>query len=140
MVSAPFSFSAEYSLFILPAPSASPQNVTALVLSSSSATVAWEEVPVAGLNGILTTYQVRLQPTVLVDGVTVLRTSTERNITVDGLNGNVNYDVSVRAYTAVGSGPYSDPAVRITTEGGSKLLLKKTCKLSILFSVLQLLL
>ena len=115
-----------YTLFVPSAPSASPQSVTAFVLTTSSVTVAWEEVPATQLNGILATYEVRFQPTGQMGGATVLQNSTEQNTIVTGLNGNVNYSVSVRAYTAVGPGPYSDPAVPITTQPGSKCHLKRT--------------
>ena len=100
------------------APDAAPQNVAVSMVTSSSAMVAWDEVLDINLNGNLMIYEVNFFR--LEGDPDIRRNTTQRSITVDDLEGNVEYNVSVRAYTAAGAGPYSDPPVQIMTLTGSK--------------------
>lgn len=99
-------------------PRVAPLNVMSQVLSSTSISVAWDEITPVDVNGIFTTYEVLFVP---------LDTFSERigpemdNTTntlylIDGLEEYVNYNISVRAYTRVGSGPYSVPITNQTFE------------------------
>ncbi len=88
--------------------------------------MTWEPLPDVDLNGILSTYEVRLQSMSLMGGVMVRDgeevrvNSSGLNVTVNGLEGFVRYSVTVRARTVVGAGPYSSPPINITTEQGSE--------------------
>ena len=46
-------------------------------------------------------------------------TLMDRNITLTGLQEYVEYNISVRAYTSVGAGPYTDGVVERTFEDGT---------------------
>ena len=92
--------------------------MTAVSFSSTTINVTWEEVPPIDRNGIITTYEV-LYETLETFGQ--LSSSEIINITdlfilLEDLHPFVSYNISVRAYTSIGSGPYSDVAVEITQE------------------------
>ncbi len=86
--------------------------------------VMWKEVPAIDRNGILITYEVLFEPTPAEGqdvGASVLENTTDLSLTVDRLAENVLYNVSVRAYTAVGGGPFSAPPVLIMTGKSASL-------------------
>ncbi len=101
------------------APASPPQNVTATVLSSTEIRVNWEEVPEVDQNGIITEYEVMYEP-LMTFGMLNTTTRTTRNlfILLNGLQEYVEYNISVRAYTNDGAGPYSVGVVRRTFEDG----------------------
>ena len=90
--------------------------------SSTSILVTWDMVPLMEQNGNITMYQVLYTPPQTFGGV-----FGEENMNVTGLRANltglqeyVEYNISVRAYTSVGAGPYSDGLVERTNEDGMK--------------------
>ena len=104
-------------------PSDSPQMVTAMAVSSTEILVMWEEVPEADRNGVIEVYEVLYVPLETCDGLTMPGTVNITNIstlftTLTGLQEYVEYNISVRAYTSVGPGPYSDGVVERTEEDG----------------------
>ena len=48
-------------------------------------------------------------------------TTTNLSVNITGLEDYVEYNISVRAYTSVGPGPYSDPVTVRTSEDGINL-------------------
>ena len=89
------------------------------VLSSTEIQVNWTEVPMINRNGIITTYEVMYEPLMTFDELTAAKVNTTNVSTVlTGLEENLEYNVSVRAYTSVGSGPYSVGIVGRTFEDG----------------------
>ena len=101
-------------------PDAPPQNVTTVVLSSTEIQVLWEEVPAINRSGLIITYEVQYVPLQTFNGqISTNYTSTSQlNTTLTGLQEYVEYNISVRAYTSVGPGPYSDIVVERTLEDG----------------------
>ncbi|CAI8037865.1 Receptor-type tyrosine-protein phosphatase F [Geodia barretti] len=101
-------------------PTAAPQNVTTMAESSTEIVVTWEEVPAIDENGDITMYEVEYMPLetfngqIATDSVTV--DPTLLNTTLTGLEEYVDYNISVRAFTSVGPGPYSDGMVERTLE------------------------
>ena len=100
------------------------QNVMATALTSDIILVSWQEMSAICQNGNVTTYEVQYEP-LETFGVLVSQTinttapATMTNIT--GLEEYVEYDITVRAYTSVGPGPYSDPPItERTLEDGKK--------------------
>jgi hypothetical protein len=98
--------------------------------SSSSITidVAWEEVPIIGRNGLVILYEVLFEPADspndTFDRLESLTTNaTELFVTLTGLRPFVNYAVSVRAYTSVGPGPFSEIILKRTEEDGKQIIL-----------------
>ena len=104
-------------------PDAPPQNVMTVVLSSTEIQVLWEEVPAINRSGLIITYEVEYVPLENFNGQISTRyiNSSQLNTTLTGLQEYVVYNISVRAYTSVGPGPYSDPLTRRTLEDGERL-------------------
>ena len=76
----------------------------------------WEEVPAINQNGIITEYELRYQQSSFDFGQlsTVTVSAPSLNTRIMGLEEHVTYFIDIRAFTALGSGPYSD-TVNITT-------------------------
>ena len=109
--------------FIFAVPINSPQNVTAMSLSSTSINVTWEEVPPIDRNGMITMYEVLYEPLETFGQLSSgTGNTTDLFILLDELHPFVNYSISVRAYTSVGSGPYSDVVVETTQEDRKQIL------------------
>ena len=102
-------------------PAAAPQNVTATLISSTEIVVSWEEVPAIHENGEIIFYEVQYVPLMRFgEQISTNTTNTMLlNTTLTGLEEYVEYNISVRAYTSVGPGPYSDPVTRRTLEDGT---------------------
>ncbi len=81
--------------------------------------VNWTEVPEINRNGNITTYEVMYEPLITFDILTVAWVDTTNVfIVLTGLEENVEYNISVRAYTSVGPGPFSLEEMEITFEDG----------------------
>ena len=81
----------------------------------------WVEVPPAERNGVITVYEMQYMPLETCDRTTMyvnLTNITMTSITLTGLEEYVEYNISVRAYTNVGPGPYSDDVMERTNEDG----------------------
>ena len=107
------------SLYLSPEPSNPPQNVTATVISSNGIIVSWEEVPAINQNGEITTYEIQDVPLETFEGQISTNTVNTSNgsvlmMVLTGLQEYVEYNISVRAYTRAGPGPYSDPVTERT--------------------------
>ena len=95
--------------------------MTAAVLSSTEIQVNWTEVLEIDQNGIVTEYEVMYEPLMtfgVLSNETVVVDSTNFSVTLMDLEEYVEYNISVRAYTSVGPGPYSVGIVRRTFEDG----------------------
>ena len=101
-------------------PAAAPQNVMTMAESSTEIVVTWEEVPAIDENGDITMYEVEYMPLetfngqIATDSVTV--DPALLNTTLTGLEEDVDYNISVRAFTSAGPGPYSDAVTNRTLE------------------------
>ena len=84
---------------------------------TSMVSVTWEEVPLSERNGIIVMYQVRLQSDDRLDEFASISDVT--TAVVMELEGGILYNISVRAFTSVGPGPYSSPPAMAMTEQGS---------------------
>ena len=87
-------------------------------ISSTQIRVTWEEVLPINRNGIIITYEVEYTPLEDFRGAIETRTTnvTELSVLLMDLEEYVNYTISVRAYTSVGPGPYSEPVIALTNE------------------------
>ncbi len=92
----------------------------ASVLSSTEIQVNWTEIPEMEQNGIIDKYEVMYEPQMTFNDVLTTTTVNTTNmfVTLTGLQEYVVYNISVRAYTRVGPGPYSVEVVRRTMEDG----------------------
>lgn len=102
------------------APSAPPTDIRIFVVSSTQLLIEWGEIPSIDQNGVITQYQVLYEPlntygglinndSVLVNGLSTVLIELEEDTA---------YNVSVRAYTSVGPGPYSEPVTNSTLMDG----------------------
>ena len=91
-----------------------------LVNSSTTIEVTWDIVPPIDQNGIITMYEVMYQPLETFNGnictQTMVVSGREMSVILMELQEFVNYTISVRAYTGVGAGPYSDEIIVMTLE------------------------
>ena len=101
-------------------PSNPPQNVTAVTQPSTEIQVSWSEVPEIDQNGVITGYEVMYRPLMTFGGVLMVatRNTTNTSLLLSGLEEFIEYNISVRAYTSVGPGPYSDVITERTDEDG----------------------
>ena len=77
-----------------------------------SINVSWVMLDCQDRHGNITMYEVRYTSSDFGDNVDLTLNTTngdETRLIVDGLEEFTNYTIEVRAYTAVGPGPYSDP-------------------------------
>ena len=98
------------------APASPPQNVFARVVSSTEIQVKWTEVLEIDQNGEIIMYEVFYVSQMTINGTV---TTNNLSIILSGLEEYVEYNISVRAYTSVGPGPYSVGIVRRTFEDGN---------------------
>lgn len=101
-----------------PAPDTAPGNVMIDVLNSTSLNTSWEEISPMDRNGIITVYEVQYIPLETFGGALVpnqINTST-LYLVLNDLEANVAYNISVRAYTSEGPGPYSENQLVTTPE------------------------
>ena len=94
----------------------------AMVLSSTEIMVTWDMVPPIDQNGIITVYEIRYEPLETfggqIESVTVNVTAPVMAVTLSELQEFVNYTISVRAFTSVGEGPYSNDIAIMTLQEG----------------------
>ena len=102
------------------APNAAPTNVAAVSISSTEIMVSWDEVPPIDRNGLITMYEVLYVPLETFEGTITSMTvnTTNTSTTLSGLEEFVMYNISVRAYTSEGPGPYSEEVTEMTLEDG----------------------
>ena len=115
-------------LFLPPTePATPPQNVQATAFNSTQITVTWEEVLAIDQNGNIVIYEVRFDP-LQFTGVLMTEyiNTTDMSAVLIGLQEFVEYDISVRAYTSVGPGPFSVAVTNRTFEDG-KCTVRNVC-------------
>ena len=81
----------------------------------------WEEVPTIDENGIIVNYEVQIEPldfTEVLTNIFVNTTFLSTRTVVSGLQEFVRYNISVRAYTSLGPGPFSPTVTERTFEDG----------------------
>ena len=106
----------------LTAPASPPENVIATVLSSTEILVNWDSVPSVFQNGIITMYEVLYQPQetfnnlIMSNNYLTIEETSQTSVLIAGLQESVSYNISVRAYTSVGEGPFSEELVVATFE------------------------
>ncbi len=90
-----------------------------MVVSSTAIMVTWDMVPAIDQNGIITMYDVRYEPLETFGGLLETQTAnmtTSMSQLLINLEEFVTYNISVRAYTSVGEGPYSVGMTALTLE------------------------
>ena len=106
--------------YSFPAPSGYPPNVVPTTISSTEILVSWDEVPEIDQNGVIILYDVQYEPLMTFGGelMTMTMNTSNTSIVLGGLQEYVQYNISVRAYTSVGPGPFSPGVDNRTFEDG----------------------
>ena len=98
-------------------PATAPQNVVTTAETSTTIMVTWERVLAIDENGIIINYEVRFEPLEFTETLSTSSVNTsDLTVVLRALQEYVEYNISVRAYTIVGPGPYSDPVTQRTLE------------------------
>ena len=109
-------------IILLTAPSSPPSNINVTTESSTSIRVSWSEVPSIHRNGMITQYGVMYEPLETFGYETVTSVNITDNSTLEILLHNlqeyVQYNITVRAFTSVGEGPFSSVITVRTLEDG----------------------
>ena len=100
------------------------------MVSSTEIMVTWGIVPPIDQNGVITIYEVLFQPYMeelgeaeIVENLLSVNVSEpDMSVVLINLEEYVNYIISVRAYTSVGEGPYSEIVMAMTNEDGKYYL------------------
>ena len=100
-------------------PSGSPLNVTLTTVNPTSARLQWDPPAIRHRNGAIVLYEImyRLDMNFIDDYTT---NTSDTWIVVEGLQPATDYHFQIRAYTAKGSGQWSDPLLVHTTIPRSK--------------------
>ena len=97
--------------------------MTATALSPTEIEVSWKEVPAISRNGTIIMYELQYEPLETFNGTTFIETVNTSEpvlmLNLTDLEEYVEYNISVRAHTSTGPGPYSDP-VTVRTDTDSK--------------------
>jgi len=84
----------------------------------------WDEIPPMDRNGNISMYEIFYNPQDNFEGAIGANSTTvsgsETTVTIKGLEESVTYNISVRAYTSSGAGPFSDDISVTTLEDGEK--------------------
>ena len=99
-------------------PSSPPSNVSAMAVSSTVISVMWQEVAAIDRNGIIIHYEVMYNREFDVMNQSSFTDGNIRILNITGLDEFADYNISVRAYTSVGPGPYSQAEREMTEEDG----------------------
>jgi len=89
-----------------------------MVISPTMVEVSWSEVDAIDQNGIIITYEVDYQPLAtfeVPEGVRQVNTSNT-TILLEDLHEAVQYNITVRAFTSIGAGPFSPHTLMVLME------------------------
>ena len=105
-------------------------DVTAVAQSPTEILVSWTELSDVCQNGNVTLYEVQYEPLQtfgMLETMSVNVTAPAMMMNITDLEEYVEYNISVRAYTSEGPGPYSDPVTERTLEDGKIFKLTVFC-------------
>ena len=94
---------------------------SAMTLSPTEVQVSWSEVNPIDRNGFIILYEVDYQPLRDFETEVTRVNSTGTTTVLVGLHESVPYNITVRAYTAVGGGPFSNPGIGHTNESSKHI-------------------
>ena len=98
------------------APSAPPQSLSGIAVSSTVVTLTWSSPPLIDINGIIRNYVIRIRETE-TSRMWILQ-ATNSYINITSLHPYYNYECEVAAHT-IATGPYTDPVSVQTMEAGN---------------------
>ena len=111
-------------MFLLTVPSGSPTITEATAISPTEIVMSWNEVIPIDKNGIIIIYEVDYQPAQVSNGSMTVNfmNTTNTTISLSSLHESVQYNMTVRAYTRIGPGPFSSHVLNFTQEARKFIL------------------
>ena len=102
-------------------------NITATTLNSTMINVSWTTFPEIDYNGILTEYEVQYNQSVsdrplFPPSDTVFVPANTTTVILTELGPLVEYNITVRALTIIGPGPYNPEHATAQTDPGGKYI------------------
>ena len=88
-----------------------------MLLSSTKIQVSWTEVEPINQNGVIIQYEIMYNSSFELEG-SVFTNGSTLMVIITGLEEDTDFNVSVRAYTSVGPGPFSVGVMKKTEEDG----------------------
>jgi len=104
--------------------------VTLQVVSAKDIDVSWSEVDPINRNGIVTIYEILYQPQESYDQTFSYMNTSSLSVRLSNLHEYALYNIQVKAFTLVGSGPNS-PIESARTKTASNMTGLKTYNLNI---------
>ena len=101
------------------APSAPPQSLSAIAISSTVVMLTWSSPPLIDINGIIRNYVIRIKER-QTSQVWIFQT-TNSHINITSLHPYYNYECNVAAHT-IATGPYTNPVSVQTMEAGNNIV------------------
>ena len=96
-------------------PSAPPQSLTGIAVSSTVVMLTWSPPPLIDINGIIRYYVVKIMER--ETSLMWITEATDSHINITSLQPYHNYEFEVAAHT-IATGPYTDPVTVQTMEAG----------------------
>ncbi len=97
--------------------------MNAIVISPMEVVVTWEEVQLISQNGLIIMYEILIQDESDLEVKSETKRPRDReddlSLIVFGLVRDTVYNVSVRAYTSIGAGPYSSGLLQVVISDNS---------------------
>ena len=101
------------------APSAPPQSLSVIAVSSMVVILTWSSPPLIDINGIILNYFIRIRERE-TSQVWIFQT-TNSHINITSLHPYYNYECEVAAHT-IATGPYTNPVTVQTMEAGNNMV------------------
>lgn len=127
------------------APTSFPQNISISNVTSTTISITWLRLPPQERNGEILQYEVIYNPLETFDGaITSMAINTSNStfsVVIRNLEENVNYSISLRAYTSAGEGPTSPEIFTATDEDGktkSTIIMQKKCQSKMIVFIIHL--
>ena len=99
------------------APSAPPQSLSVIAISSTVVILTWSSPPLIDINGIIRNYFIRIRERE-TSQMWIFQT-TNSHINITSLHPYYNYECEVAAHT-IATGPYTNPVIVQTMEAGNQ--------------------
>ncbi|XP_065901361.1 phosphatidylinositol phosphatase PTPRQ-like [Dysidea avara] len=100
-------------------PSAPPQNITTMVINSTSISVFWDPPPFSDQNGVITGYRVSF--TNVNRSSILIKDIIQSTVTATNLKEFEVYSITIAANTFVGRGPFSAPVSNETLKDANTI-------------------
>ena len=109
----------------LSVPVGTPGNVVAITTAPTAVNVSWNRLPNSTMNGMIIAYEVKYSWPLgneQLGSIYVNTSGTSNQVVLNRLQECVQYNISVRAYTSQGPGPFSETVYDSSSNRESKIM------------------